>query len=265
MTDSLTGRTCESDEDHRSRRSRSRACSIGRAGARPTSCSAILNACCAHRPAGHSTQQRRLLRRSRHRRRSAQARRHPCGRHRQQCAFRHRGHHSPRSRDSTGSASLIPAPARTSPPRARRSSSSAAACASAFCSARRFTGRPITRRARNRPASPSSRATPPITCRSAGCAPACRHSTGRACRPRSSPGPIATISHAFKERHRGAAAQGRRAGRVVPLGTRRGGARLHDRDRARRDRRRRRHRRTATGRTTCCRSRSTRASRSSTA
>ena len=99
-----------------------------------------------------------------------------------------------RSRASISSAFRMPAPAPTSPRRVRRSSSSATAFASVSCSAARSTGRPITRRARTRLASPSFAATPPITCRCSRRASTCRPPTGPAFRPRSSPGPTRPIS-----------------------------------------------------------------------
>ena len=96
---------------------------------------------------------RRVFRRSRHRRRGPADGGIARGRPRQQRQLR-RGRDPRLDRAARPrSASPIPAPAPISPRRARRRSSSAAGCASGFCSAARSIGRPTTRRASTTPAS----------------------------------------------------------------------------------------------------------------
>ena len=165
------------------------------------------------------------------------------GRHRQQRQLRRRRRSWRRSRGSTGSASRIPAPARISPPRARRSIVERSGVRIGFlqrssvywptnheASARRGRHRGDPRPHRLSGAGVTRRG------------PRSRRSTGPACRP-------IIVTWADRAYLRAFATTSRRCARSVDIvvaschwGLRQGSAGLHDRDRACRDRRRRRHR-----------------------
>ena len=143
--------------------------------------------------AGPLAQQRRLLRRSRGRRRGAQARRHPRGRHRQQRALRRGGHHgvdraARRDRDPACGRRRQPrgrARARHSRAQRRPLRLPAAQLGLLADQSRSARGR---RRHRGDPR-PHRLSRADVH----GCGPGCRRPTGPAFRPRSSPGRIRPI------------------------------------------------------------------------